>query len=70
MVVSLTSTTSMLENTGLIEALQKHLKGVKFLLILDNVWNDIQEKWDNLMNSLLGVGGAKGSSIQYSCYHS
>ncbi|KAK1370491.1 NB-ARC domain-containing protein [Heracleum sosnowskyi] len=64
MVVSLTSTNSKLKNAdGLIKDLQKQLKGVKYLLILDDVWNDQQEKWDKLMNSLHGVGGAKGSRI-------
>ncbi|KAL8119167.1 putative disease resistance protein RGA4 [Apium graveolens] len=64
MVVSLTSTTSMLENTeGLIKNLQKYLMGKKFLLVLDDVWNEIQGEWENLRNSLLGVGGARGSNI-------
>ncbi|KAK1364509.1 putative disease resistance protein RGA3 [Heracleum sosnowskyi] len=64
MVESLTSTNLGLKNTqGLINKLQKNLKGEKFLLVLDDVWNEIPENWDNLVNSLLGVGGAKGSSI-------
>ncbi|KAK1364473.1 putative disease resistance protein RGA3 [Heracleum sosnowskyi] len=64
MVVSLTSTTSMLENTeGLIKNLQKFLKGKKFLLVLADVWNEKQGEWENLRNSLLGVGGARGSNI-------
>ncbi|WOG90742.1 hypothetical protein DCAR_0309986 [Daucus carota subsp. sativus] len=64
MVVSLTSTASVLENTeGLINKLQSSLRGVKFLLVLDDVWNDRPEEWDNLRNSLLGVGGASGSKI-------
>ncbi|KAL8109592.1 putative disease resistance protein RGA1 [Apium graveolens] len=64
MVVSLTSTNSVLKNAdGLIKDVRKQLKGLKFLLVLDDVWNDQQEKWDNLMNSLHGVGAAKGSRI-------
>ncbi|KAK1364176.1 putative disease resistance protein RGA3 [Heracleum sosnowskyi] len=64
MVVSLTSTASVLENTeGLIKRLQKNLKGEKFLLVLDDIWNEKPEEWDNLRNSLLEVGGARGSNI-------
>ncbi|KAK1364508.1 putative disease resistance protein RGA3 [Heracleum sosnowskyi] len=64
MVVSLTSNASELENTeGLIKKLQKYLKGEKFLLVLDDVWNEKPEEWDNLRNSLLAVGGARGSKV-------
>ncbi|KAK1364492.1 putative disease resistance protein RGA3 [Heracleum sosnowskyi] len=64
MVVSLTSNTSELGNTeGLIKHLQKNLKGEKFLLVLDDVWNEKPEDWEKLRNSLLAVGGARGSRI-------
>ncbi|KAL1809291.1 hypothetical protein ACET3Z_026281 [Daucus carota] len=64
MVVSLTSTSSALENAeGLINNLKKNLKEEKFLLVLDDVWNEKPEEWENLRNSLLGVGGARGSKI-------
>ncbi|WOH09430.1 hypothetical protein DCAR_0728887 [Daucus carota subsp. sativus] len=64
MVVSLTSSPSVLDNPeGLIKNLQKKLKGEKFLLVLDDVWNENPEEWDKLRNSLLGVGGARGSKI-------
>ncbi|WOH09434.1 hypothetical protein DCAR_0728891 [Daucus carota subsp. sativus] len=64
MIVSLTSVNSVLGNTeGLIKDLQKNLKGEKFLLVLDDIWNEEPEEWDNLMNSLIGVQGMKGSSI-------
>ncbi|KAL1809377.1 hypothetical protein DCAR_0728908 [Daucus carota subsp. sativus] len=64
MVVSLTSRPSVLDNAeGLIKNLQEKLKGEKFLLVLDDVWNENPEEWDKLRNSLLGVGGARGSKI-------
>ncbi|KAL1809333.1 hypothetical protein ACET3Z_026323 [Daucus carota] len=34
-----------------------------FLLILDDVWNEEAVKWDDLRNSLLEIGGDKGSCI-------
>nr|XP_017241343.1 PREDICTED: putative disease resistance protein RGA3 [Daucus carota subsp. sativus] len=64
MVASLTSTASSIENPeGVIKKLQNSLSGVKFLLVLDDVWNERPEEWDNLRNSLLGVRGASGSKI-------
>lgn len=41
--------------------LQKLLHGKMYLLILDNVWNDRQEKWDKLKYTL--KCGSKRSSI-------
>ncbi|XP_074352070.1 putative disease resistance protein RGA3 [Apium graveolens] len=66
MVVSFTSRPYVLENAeGLIKDIQENLKGKKFLLVLDDVWNDKPEEWDKLRNSLLAVGGARarGSNI-------
>ncbi|KAK1402001.1 NBS-containing resistance-like protein [Heracleum sosnowskyi] len=64
MVVSLTSKPCMLESTeGLINSLKMNLKGETFLLVLDDVWNEKPDVWDNLRNSLLAVDGARGSKI-------
>ncbi|KAJ4965888.1 hypothetical protein NE237_017737 [Protea cynaroides] len=62
MVESLTGANPNLSN---LEATQKlvdeNLRGKRFLLVLDCVWNPDHEKWDRLRASL--VIGAKGSKI-------
>ncbi|KAL1809334.1 hypothetical protein ACET3Z_026324 [Daucus carota] len=64
MIESLTSKNLGLTNPqGLTNKLQKSLKGKRFILILDDVWNEESVKWDNLRNSLLEIGGDKGSCI-------
>ncbi|XP_023882414.2 putative disease resistance protein RGA1 [Quercus suber] len=41
--------------------LQEKLRGRKFLLVLDDVWNENQEEWDRLKHVLMC--GAKGSML-------
>ncbi|XP_023871390.1 putative disease resistance protein RGA1 [Quercus suber] len=41
--------------------LQEKLRGRKFLLVLDDVWNENQEEWDRLKHTLMC--GAKGSML-------
>jgi hypothetical protein len=41
--------------------LRKEIDGKKYLLVLDDVWNQNYNKWDNLKSLLMG--GAKGSKI-------
>ncbi|XP_050283734.1 putative disease resistance protein RGA4 [Quercus robur] len=50
-----------LERNASINDLQKEIDGKRFLLVLDDVWNDDIEKWDRLKEILLG--GARGSRI-------
>ncbi|XP_074279482.1 putative disease resistance protein RGA3 isoform X2 [Silene latifolia] len=64
MIESLTSSNPGLSNEDAITRdLQQNLKGKKFLLVLDDVWNTNQESWDSLSESLRRIGGLQGSVI-------
>ncbi|GMP78862.1 LOW QUALITY PROTEIN: hypothetical protein CsSME_00034643 [Camellia sinensis var. sinensis] len=64
MVQSLTGTTFEMSNReAIVKKLRESLEGKKYLLVLDDVWNEIPGKWENMRNSLLGIGGSKGSKI-------
>ncbi|XP_057741861.1 putative disease resistance protein RGA1 [Arachis stenosperma] len=47
----------------MISLLNQNLHGKRFLLVLDDVWNENHSKWDELRNHLLEAGGDKGSKI-------
>ncbi|XP_057742213.1 putative disease resistance protein RGA4 [Arachis stenosperma] len=47
----------------MISLLNQNLHGERFLLVLDDVWNENHSKWDELRNHLLEAGGDKGSKI-------
>ncbi|THG05840.1 putative disease resistance protein RGA4 [Camellia sinensis] len=61
---SLTRDKSEIENIeGIVRKLGEKLNGKKYLLVLDNVWNENLDKWECMRNSLLGIGGSRGSKI-------
>ncbi|KAL6289685.1 hypothetical protein ACE6H2_007195 [Prunus campanulata] len=45
------------------ENLQEDLKGKTYFLVLDDVWNDDPNKWDDLMSCLLNATSTKASKI-------
>nr|XP_023921678.1 putative disease resistance protein RGA4 [Quercus suber] len=55
------SACSLSELDPLQKQLQEKLRGRKFLLVLDDVWNENQEEWDHLKHTLMC--GAKGSML-------
>ncbi|XP_075662062.1 putative disease resistance protein RGA3 [Castanea sativa] len=55
---------SGLENkNAILQHLQKKLQRKRYLLILDDVWDDDREKWDSLRSSLLGINQNNGNNI-------
>ncbi|KAL3498635.1 hypothetical protein ACH5RR_041367 [Cinchona calisaya] len=59
---SLTSTKVELENRDtVVQNIRKQLEGERYLLVLDDVWNEIPELWEDFFHSLVGLSAANGT---------
>ncbi|KAK6138703.1 hypothetical protein DH2020_027565 [Rehmannia glutinosa] len=47
----------------LLKKLQKDLGAKRYLLVLDDVWNEETERWDDFVNSLVGISSVRGNGI-------
>ncbi|KAK9920810.1 hypothetical protein M0R45_029356 [Rubus argutus] len=48
---------------AILKNLQGDLEGKRYLLVLDDVWNEDLRKWDDLRTCLLSIRGTQGSNI-------
>ena len=53
----------LIANNVILEDLQKELEEGRYLLVLDDVWNEESLKWDSLITYLLGITSNIGNNI-------
>ncbi|KAJ4782068.1 Disease resistance protein (CC-NBS-LRR) [Rhynchospora pubera] len=56
------------QRSELVPMLQQLVQGKKFLLVLDDVWRESQNVWDNLLRDAM-IGGAHGSRVLVTTRH-
>ncbi|PIN03236.1 Apoptotic ATPase [Handroanthus impetiginosus] len=60
---SLTPGNKIKNRESVLREIKKELGHKRYLLVLDDVWNDSREKWDDFFNSLSGISSAMGNGI-------
>ncbi|XP_042030054.1 disease resistance protein RGA2-like [Salvia splendens] len=57
-----------LSREAILRKLQEALKDKKYLLVVDDVWNEDVPKWEDFMNFMSGVTSTMGNDIYYHHY--
>ncbi|KAL6139838.1 hypothetical protein ACLB2K_058139 [Fragaria x ananassa] len=63
MVESLTKKAGMKSRDALLQDLREEITGKRYVLVLDDVWNEEREKWEDLMSCLSKLNSNPGSCI-------